>query len=181
MKKPNRELLATTATTMLQRTPKAAMRVSKPRISPIPPRNSAMMARNANTTGMWAPCVKPAITFENPGPPKSPNVFCRPCGRIMMPAASLSTVRYQSLRVANNARNISLTLLQLRLFQERRRHFTRGVVLAIHLVVQLLHGGVVEFTGELGQRFPQPWNALERLPANGDRDLIRRERMLVVA
>src|SRR6266853_5195389 len=181
MKKPNRELLATTATTMLHRTPKAATRVRKPRIRPMPPRNSAIMARNANTSGMWAPCVKPAITFENPGPPKSPNVFCRPCGRIMMPAASLSTVRYQSLRVANNARNISLTLLQLRLFQERRRHFTRGVVLASHLVVQFLHRSVAEFAGELGQRFAQPGDTLQRLPANGDRDLIRGKGVLVVA
>src|SRR6202035_1801450 len=115
-------------------------REKKPRIRPMPPRNSAMMARNANTTGMCAPLVKPAIVLEKPAPPKSPKVFCRPCGRIMMPAASLNTVRYQSLRVANNARNISLTLLQLRLFQKLRRHFRGGVVEDVHAVVELLHG-----------------------------------------
>src|SRR5579863_10180179 len=168
MKKPNRELLATTATSMLHKTPNAATRVRKPRIRPMPPRNSAMMARNANTTGMCAPLVKPAIVLEKPAPPKSPKVFCRPCGRIMTPAANLSTVRYQSLRVAKRVRNISLTLLQLRLFQELRRHFRGGVVQNVHLVVQLLHGGVAEFAGELGQRFPQSGDAFERLPANGD-------------
>ena len=43
------------ATSMLHAMPNAATRLSNPRISPIPPKNSAHIARNANGAGIPAP------------------------------------------------------------------------------------------------------------------------------
>src|ERR1700723_3420055 len=55
------------ATIMLHRTPKAATRVNSPKISPNPPRNSAAIARNANTAGMCrTPVTGESVTAKPP-------------------------------------------------------------------------------------------------------------------
>src|SRR6266704_1671869 len=60
---------------MLHAMPKAATRVRRPRISPIPPKNSAAMARKANGAGMCIMSVKKCIVPESPYPPNQPRIL----------------------------------------------------------------------------------------------------------
>ena len=58
MKKPFAAWTVKMATTIFVAMPKAAMRLTQPRIKPIEPANSAATARNASGAGMCICCVK---------------------------------------------------------------------------------------------------------------------------
>src|ERR1700719_2523939 len=64
---------------------------------------------------------------------------------------------------------------KLRPLEKLGRDFRRGVVQNVYLVVEFPHDGVIELAGKLRECFLQSGNSLERLPANDDRDLIRRK------
>jgi len=70
---------------MLQKGPKAATRVSSPKIRPNPPKNSAAMARNANRGGMCNIPVKNPMVPVKPYPPNHPSIFWAPCAKKITP------------------------------------------------------------------------------------------------
>jgi hypothetical protein len=47
-------------------------------MSPIPPKNSAAMAKKAKGAGICTMLVKAFIVGVNPNPPNQPNIFCAP-------------------------------------------------------------------------------------------------------
>src|SRR5216684_7994438 len=80
------------ATTMFVAIPKTAIRVRKPMIRPIAPKNSAQIARKANGAGMCMVPVKNPIVPANPKPPNHPSIFCAPCAKKTTPKTSLKIV-----------------------------------------------------------------------------------------
>src|SRR5579862_4057269 len=87
---------------MLHAMPKAATRARKPTINPIPPRNSAMIARNANGARICIIPVNACIVPENPNPPNQPKTFCAPCRKNTTPRTNRSSVKTPSFEVASN-------------------------------------------------------------------------------
>src|SRR5579864_5644145 len=89
MKKPKWRCTVAMATTMFVAIPKTAIRVRKPMIRPIPPKNSAQIARKANGAGMCMVPVKNPIVPANPEPPNQPSIFCAPSAKKTTPRTSL--------------------------------------------------------------------------------------------
>src|SRR5579875_2311709 len=77
------------ATAMLTPIPSAQMRPSRPSIKPMPPRNSAAMARRPS--GLGIPSVRPKYSSVGckPAPPNQPSAFCAPCANITAPRTTL--------------------------------------------------------------------------------------------
>src|ERR1700761_671783 len=71
-------------------------------MSPIPPKNSAMIAKNANGAGMCIIPVNACIVPENPNPPNHPSTFCAPCRKNTMPSTNRNNVNTPSFEVASN-------------------------------------------------------------------------------
>ena len=58
-------------------------------MSPIPPKNSAAIAKKASGAGTCIIPVKNPIVPANPNPPNQPNIFCAPCAKKTTPSTSL--------------------------------------------------------------------------------------------
>src|SRR3989442_10815247 len=91
---------------MLHAMPKAATRVRRPRISPMPPKNSAAMARKAKGAGLCIMSVKKCIVPESPYPPNQPSIFCEPWAKKTTPSMSRRMVRAPSFVVDINFLNM---------------------------------------------------------------------------
>src|ERR1700688_2980855 len=89
---------------MLQQIPKAARRVNRPKMRPSPPKNSAAMARNANTAGMCMAPVKKPIVPVKPYPPNHPSIFWAPWAKKITPSANRRMVVALLLSVAISLR-----------------------------------------------------------------------------
>src|ERR1700757_1630294 len=91
---------------MLQKIPNAATRVSRPKMRPSSPKNSAAIARNANGAGMCIMPVKKPIVPVNPYPPNHPSIFWAPWAKNTTPSTNRRTVMAASLSVAVSLRII---------------------------------------------------------------------------
>src|SRR6266567_2056485 len=98
-----------TATTMLQRTPKAAMRPRSPTTRPSPPKNSAQIARNASGAGMAMCWVNMAIVTWKPPPPNQPGIFWAPWAKNTTPRTSRRIVRTGSFVVSMSLRSMDIS------------------------------------------------------------------------
>src|ERR1041385_3191041 len=68
----------------------------------------------------------------------------------------------------------------IHLLQEFRGNLRNRAMLAVHLIIELLHALVGELAGQLQQRFAHPGCVLQAPLVRGDRNLVGRERVLIV-
>src|ERR1700722_13243760 len=78
----------------------------EPRIRPRPPKNSAVSARNANSTGMCMTSVKKPIVPLKPYPPNQPSIFWAPCAKKITPSTKRRIAVALSLSVEINLRSM---------------------------------------------------------------------------
>src|SRR5258706_1346296 len=115
---------------MFPQIPNAAMRVRNPTISPIPPKNSAAIARNASGAGMCIIRVNAPMVAHNPYPPNHPSIFWAPCAKKTTPRTILRIAVAVSPSVftsfPNMFRSPSVLCTSRRAFRSRRRR--RGLL-----------------------------------------------------